>query len=133
MKAAWSLLLLLAGTCCYGQDGDKYSMRSRMFSQTDTSCYSYYYNLARADIAAGTMKLLIIGGFAPRYYATDSAFERRYHVSYYLFGCVVPDKAQCLEYYNELVMSHLDKQYGKKWRKKVRRDVMGLKDKKFEY
>ena len=69
------------------------------------------------------------GGIAPIIYTTDKDFQEKYHVGYNVFGCIAPDLDECLKVYNKTIFEYLDKTYGKKWRRDVRKDVIGLKDK----
>ncbi|RZK54032.1 MAG: hypothetical protein EOO87_11465 [Pedobacter sp.] len=82
--------------------------------------------LYKADLKKGTIFLLLQGGIAPVVITTDKAFENKYQTYYYDFGCNAPN-LDCLKKYNELVFIHLTELYGNKWKKEVRRDVIGLK------
>ena len=83
-------------------------------------------NLFKADLKKQTIFLLLQGGIAPFVITTDKAFENKYQVYYYDFGCNAPN-LECVKTYNELVFRHLTKLYGNKWKKEVRKDVIGLK------
>jgi hypothetical protein len=83
--------------------------------------------LARVDIQNGMAFLLLAGGIAPTIIDTDPEFERKYKVYFYEFGCTGPDYELIIAY-NQVVFEYLNKQYGKKWQKEVRNDVVGLKD-----
>ena len=77
---------------------------------------------AGADIRNKKIYFMLQGGIAPIYVAGQEAFEQKYKVSYFDLGCVVPANL-CIEHYNAEVGKYLDKTYGKKWRKEVRKDV----------
>jgi hypothetical protein len=81
---------------------------------------------AKQDILNGKPRLLLIGGIAPIYYKGQEVFERKYKVSYNEYGCTPPDE-KCVKAYNKVIFAYLDKQYGRKWRKAVRKDVIGYK------
>jgi len=73
------------------------------------------------------LKLYIIGGIAPiANTKSDKRFEKKYKVKYYDFGCE-PQVYECIKKYNERVFEVLNRLHGGDWRKKVRRDVVGLK------
>lgn len=82
--------------------------------------------LFKADLKKGAIFLLLQGGIAPIVITTDIAFENKYQTYYYDFGCNGPN-LDCLKKYNELAFTHLTELYGNKWKKEVRRDVIGLK------
>jgi hypothetical protein len=80
---------------------------------------------AQADLKKGKAQLMLQGGFAPVHIAGQELFERKYNLSYFDLGCVVPSSL-CIAHYNAEVAKFLDKKYGKAWRKEVRKDVTGL-------
>jgi len=83
-------------------------------------------DIAEHDIGTNNMRLFIIGGIAPVTYSGDDAFERRYRIKYYDYGCISP-RNECLQLYNSTIFQHLYIMYGKSWKHKVRPDVVGLK------
>lgn len=83
--------------------------------------------MAELDIKNGTPFLLLMGGIAPTIIATDPAFEKLYGIYFYEFGCSGPED-EIIVSYNQRIFEHLDKVFGKKWKKKVRDDVIGFKD-----
>jgi len=81
---------------------------------------------AKEDIKKGEPKLLIFGSIAPSANTkNDIKFEKKYKVNYFDYGCT-PPTLECMEAYNKEIVKFLDKKYGKKWRKRVRRDVWAL-------
>lgn len=62
-------------------------------------------------------------------YTTDKNFENKYKISFNDFGCVAGDIQECLIAYNKTIFEYLDKTYGRKWRREIRMDAIGLKDK----
>ena len=80
---------------------------------------------ADKDWKEGDAKLFIIGSIAPKASTKrDCRFEKKYNIEYYDFGCLLPN-LDCIITYNRRVFELLDKKYGSKWRKKVRKDVEG--------
>ena len=82
--------------------------------------------LAKKDIEKGIPFLLIQSGIAPVVYTTDSVFENRFKAYYYEQGCTGPDNELMIAY-NIEIFKFLDKEYGKEWRKSIRKDVIGFK------
>ncbi len=83
--------------------------------------------IANLDIKQGQPRLLLIGGIAPAIVVGQEDFENRFNVKYFDFGCTPPDR-KCVTDYNKVVFNYLDKAYGTKWRKRVRKDVIGYSD-----
>ena len=82
-------------------------------------------DMAQRDIKKKKPRLLIVGGIAPVVYVHQEKFEKKYDVKYHDFGCVAPNEI-CIEQYNQVVFKYLDSKYGEKWRKEVRKDVVGM-------
>lgn len=82
--------------------------------------------LFKSDLNKGTLFLLLQGGIAPVIISTDKAFENKYQIYYYDFGCNAPN-LDCVKIYNKLVFNHLTKLYSNKWKNEIRKDVIGLK------
>ena len=73
------------------------------------------------------LKLYIIGGIVPIANSkSDNRFEKKYNLKYFDFGCEPKEVYECIEKYNELAFRLLDIKYDGKWRRKVRKDVIGL-------
>lgn len=94
-----------------------------------TDCSQFSIERALRDIQAKKPLILLQGGIAPVVYTTDKAFESSYKIFYNDFGCVAGDRQECLIAYNKTIFDYLDKTYGKKWRKEIRKDAIGLSDK----
>ena len=84
--------------------------------------------LSRQDIANGTPFILLFSGIAPITYLNDTTFERKYESFYYEFGCNGPMDDKYLKAYNEVTFEYLKNNYGTKWTKEIRKDVIGFKD-----
>jgi len=82
---------------------------------------------ANADIKKGKPKFLIQGGIVSTRIKGQELFEQKYGVVYQDLGCVGPSAIR-IEDYNKVVVSFMDKKYGKAWRKEVRKDVLGMYD-----
>jgi hypothetical protein len=95
-----------------------------------TACNGYYSRqTALNDIKKGKANLLVQGGIAPIIYTTDKDFKAKYKIGYNVFGCIAPDMEECLIIYNQTIVEYLDQTFGKKWRRDIRKDVIGLKRK----
>jgi hypothetical protein len=94
----------------------------------NTDCRKYSREKALKDIQSKKPTILLQGG-APVVYTADKTFESKYKISFNDFGCVAADRQECLSVYNKTVFDYLDKTYGKKWRKEIRKDAIGLRDK----
>ena len=81
--------------------------------------------IAKSDINKGVFCLFVQGGIAPIVYKEDLEFEKKYNVNISDFGCTgVNEKISSA--YNQEVFKFLDKKYGKKWRKELRKDIIGF-------
>jgi hypothetical protein len=88
-----------------------------------TECKGYNAERAKKDIENNQQRLLCHLGYATYHFSEkDSAFEKKYGVSYYTFADM-PIQADCMYLYNKTVAEYLDKKYGKAWRTEVRWDV----------
>jgi hypothetical protein len=94
-------------------------------TKRESTCY-YTREQALIDISKNTAKILIQGGFAPVIYPTDKDFFSKYKVAYYMFGCVAPEKIECLRAYNQAIFEHLNKSFGPKWQAEIRKDAIGF-------
>jgi hypothetical protein len=81
--------------------------------------------IAEIDIKLKKPRLLLIGSIAPIIHHNQGEFEKKYNIEYYDFGCMPPNE-ECVIQYNKTVFNYLDKKYGRKWRKEVRKDVIGM-------
>jgi len=83
---------------------------------------------ALKDIKNGEINILESSGIAPVIYKSDSKFAEKYNVKFIEYGCE-PIATESLYEYNRTVFEYLDKKYGKKWRKEIRKNIIGLIDK----
>jgi hypothetical protein len=82
-------------------------------------------SLFRAHLAKRELYLFMQGGITPlKYSQADLSFQKKYRVSYYDFGCVVPNY-DLVSYYNSLVFSHLNQRYKGSWKENIRGNVVG--------
>jgi len=93
-----------------------------------TDCWKFNREKALKDIQSKKPTILLQGGIAPVVYTTDKAFERKYKITFNDFGCVAGDRQECLIAYNKTIFDYLDRTYGKKWRKEIRKDAIGLRN-----
>jgi len=92
----------------------------------NTEC-SFDSLTAHKDWQKGKPRLLLIGSIAPlANSAHDLKFEDNYNVEYYDFGCT-PPAMDCVIDYNKQIFDLLDQQFGVRWRREIRQDVVGLK------
>jgi hypothetical protein len=96
------------------------------FNLVFTSDCEVNKEIAEIDIEKKKPRLLLIGSIAPITYKNQGVFEKKYNIKYYDFGCTSPSE-ECAIQYNKTIFDYLDKIYGRKWRKEVRKDVIGLK------
>jgi hypothetical protein len=82
-------------------------------------------SIAQIDITEGIPRLLIEGGLIAKKIHGQEMFEAKYGIKYYDFGCISLDKKSIISY-NKVIFNYLDNKYGRKWRKEVRKDVLGL-------
>ena len=82
--------------------------------------------IAEFDIKNKKLRILLVGGIAPKHYSNQEIVEKKYGFEYYDFGCISPS-TKCIIQYNTVIFSYLDKKFGKLWKKEVRKDAIGLK------
>lgn len=95
----------------------------------DSNC-QFSKQKALEDIKNNSIKLLVIGGYAPVKYVTDKFQEKKFNFKYYIFGCLI-ENPQCIIQYNKTIFRFLDKKYGKQWRQEVRDDITFLNGSNF--
>lgn len=110
-----------------------FSFYVKPFSEADslTNLYSEFDAAgARHDIANNNMRILLPGGLIQETTnARDSLFEKKYQVRFLSQGCVrLPGEDQ--HAYNGEIFKYLDKKYGRRWRREIRQDAIGLKNRK---
>ncbi|MCM8571141.1 hypothetical protein NE848_17225 [Gramella jeungdoensis] len=140
MKKVIIILTLIFSISSFAQeDGQEEIVFSRIGNLTDEQINSSgpakllfakkseIRNIAKQDIENGIPFLLLQGGIAPVMIATDPQFEDKYKLYFYEYGCTGPDQ-NLIEDYNKIIFDYLTDQYGKKWIKEVRDDVVGLDD-----
>lgn len=82
--------------------------------------------IAMEDFRKGQLQLYIQGERSPmKNSKEDNEFEKTYNVTYYELGSKIRTEDAVLDY-NQRAFLILDLTYGKDWRKKVRKDVVGL-------
>ncbi|MFI2743362.1 hypothetical protein ACG2LH_11530 [Zhouia sp. PK063] len=80
---------------------------------------------ALSDIKNGTPRILLSSGEVPVIYKSDKKFSKKYKISFSEFGCEAVAPESLLDY-NSTIFKYLDEKYGTKWRKQIRKDVVGL-------
>lgn len=79
----------------------------------------------QADIKNGTIKLYVLSGMVSSAASADKGFQEKYKVKYHDFGCVIPEDIDYYKEYNLLVLDYLKNQFGTKWEKDIRKNVIG--------
>ncbi|WP_396191235.1 hypothetical protein [Flavobacterium sp.] len=79
--------------------------------------------LVEIDIKNDSKFIFLQGGIAPVRYHNDSDFEKKYNIYFYEQGCI---GSKCSENYNFIIFDYLNKTYGEKWLKEIRKDALGL-------
>ena len=130
MKSTIITILLLTGPILsFGQaqelTSDDYNNSGAIKLIFETEI-SRAQDLAKKDIEKGIPFLLIRSGVAPVVYTTDSVFENRFKVYYYELGCTGPNYELMIAY-NIEIFKFLDKEFGKEWRRSIRKDIIGFK------
>jgi hypothetical protein len=124
-----TILLLTVSILSFGQakelTDDDYNSSGAIKLIFETEI-SRAQELAKKDIEKGISFLLIQSGIAPVVYTTNSVFENRFKAYYYEQGCTGPDY-ELMKAYNIEIFKFLDKEYGKEWRRSIRKDVIGFK------
>jgi hypothetical protein len=134
MKFITILPLLILSISTYGQSKrltNEQINKSGAIKLTFFEDLKQAKDLAKADIANGTLFLLLTSGISPKVFATDGQFEEDYNVNYLESGCTGPSKKFAAEY-DKVVFGYLTEKNGKKWMRKIRKDVIGFKDFKKE-
>lgn len=132
MKALLTLMLLSGPATIFAQGVPVSSSESSPgasylhFASATNGCVAGR-KLAEEDIAARRPCLLLASGIAPVAYTTDADFERAFGVRYLESGCTSP-AADCAAAYDARVFQYLTENFGRAWRKKIRKDVLGLAD-----
>jgi hypothetical protein len=83
-------------------------------------------SLSRIDIDRGTPFLLLQSGISPQVHTSDNKFEEKYKVYYYDSGCTGP-REKFAAAYNKVTFDYLKSKYGHKWKREIRKDVIGFR------
>ena len=106
------------------RDTDINNLKWRIY----TNCQKYSRETAIKNIQANNIVILFQSGIAPIVYTKDKDFKKKYSVIFLDFGCVVSEYHECLVAYNRTIFQYLDKKYGMKWRREIRKDAIGFKN-----
>ncbi|GAA4771358.1 MULTISPECIES: hypothetical protein [Flavobacterium] len=80
---------------------------------------------AKEDIKNNSIFIYLKIGWGPMVYNTDKDFETKYNIQFNDEGCT---GSKFSIYYNFIIYAHLSKNFGKKWEKEIRKDVIGFKE-----
>lgn len=118
-------MLGFTGTA-FGQEVNPSGQTIVASSDTSYADANRMYFKAQRDLKEGNATLYIIGGVSPVYYRGQKKFKRKYGIDYYDFGCVADYSYQEIREYNDALFLWLDENYGEKWQRDVRKDVVGF-------
>lgn len=91
--------------------------------EVDANC-DFDSETARSEWKNKTAKLYLIGSIAPIANSkNDKKFEKKYNLKYFDFGCT-PAPLECIIEYNKQILRLMEMEYGEKWKKKIRKDVV---------
>ena len=130
MKSLLMLLLLSSPATIFAQAAPELSAAPTPHANylnfaSAANGYAEGRELAKKDIAARRPCLLVASGIAAIVYTTDADFEQAFGVRYLDTGCTGP-AADCAAAYDARVFEYLTENFGRAWRKKIRKDVLGL-------
>lgn len=121
--------LVISSRLTFGQTGqltDDQINKSGAIQLVFVDSLEQVTKLANQDIPNGTPFLLLQSGIAPVVYTTDKKFEDKYKAYYYESGCTGPKEKFAVEY-NKIIFAYLTDKYGRKWKKEIRKDVIGFR------
>ena len=81
--------------------------------------------VAETDWEDGNPRLFAFGGIAPTSQLHQTSAEKKYGFTYYEYGCIAPAE-ECIIQYNKIIISHLDRKFGRSWREEFRKDIVGM-------
>ena len=129
MKKQFILILFIVQTLfVYGQSRvltDDDFNKSGAIKLTFVTTKKEAIELAKNDIKKGIPFILLQSGLGAVVYTTDSIFESKFKAYYFEKGCVAPDY-ELMKTYNFVIFDFLTDSYGKKWRREIRKDAIGL-------
>ena len=70
-------------------------------------------------------RIVIVGGVMRAARPGDDEFAEKYKIQFIDTGCVI-ESGNCIAEFNKITFAYLDKRYGKRWRKHIRQDLLGL-------
>ncbi|WP_210463376.1 MULTISPECIES: hypothetical protein [Rufibacter] len=129
MKNLLLVLLILSSAMAYGQTvkiTDEQYNQSGAIKIVFVQSIEEAKELAEEDIRKGLPFLLLQSGISPVVYPTDSEFEETFKAYYYESGCTGP-RLEYARAYNQRIFSYLTETHGTKWKRKIRKDVIGFK------
>ena len=97
---------------------------NNLFAQVDT-CPKYNKGAAMLALKKNTPKVVIVGGIVRAIKPGDTKFAKKYKIQFIDTGCVI-ENTDCIVEFNKVTFAFLDRKYGKKWRKQIRQDLLGL-------
>ena len=71
--------------------------------------------------------IYVLGGIASTHTKEDIAFEKKYNVKFYDFGCIAPLNFEEYEDKNRHVFNYLKNNFGTQWQTEIKKSAMGFK------
>ena len=81
---------------------------------------------ARVDFEQHQALFYVYGGIAPSMYYPNIEFEKKYGVSFYMFGCRVDLLEECAYENNNVISQLMDEKYGIGWREELPYTIEGI-------
>lgn len=72
------------------------------------------------------LTIYVIGAIASVITKEDLTFANKYDIQFYDFGCLAPSNIEKYEKLNAQTFDQLNKEYGTKWQKEIRKGVLGF-------
>ncbi len=78
------------------------------------------------DNSTNIKKIYLLGGLIAAIQEKDLDFQKKYHIIYHDFGCVVPENLEDFENDNILIFNYLNNNFNEEWKKEVNKNALGL-------
>ncbi len=78
------------------------------------------------DLKRNAFTIYTLGGLKPYNHEAIQAFQKKFHVKYYDFGCLAPANMNYYEKYNALVFTYLKEKWGNEWEKEIKDNAIGF-------
>ena len=89
------------------------------------SCVKFNKANAIKAIQDKLPKIVIVGGVIRAAKPGDDRFAKKYKIQFIDTGCSIESR-NCIAEFNKITFAYLDKRFGKRWRRYIRQDLLGL-------